>query len=60
MLLLSDFCASVGATALEFRVCKTAVVVTGALGVDWPACFDSAPAVAHVASFLARCRSFSR
>ena len=40
---MTDFCASVGATALEFRVCKTAVVAPGALGVDWPACFDSAP-----------------
>ena len=41
--LTSDFCGSVGASALQFRVCKTAVVVPGALGVDWPACFDSAP-----------------
>ena len=42
---MSDFCASVGATALDFRVCKTAVVVPDAIvhSVDWPACFDSAP-----------------
>ena len=39
----SDFSASVGVSALDFRVCKTAVVVPGALGVDWPACFGSVP-----------------
>ena len=41
----SDCCASVGATALDFRMCKTAVVVPGAIvhSADWPACFGSAP-----------------
>ena len=45
LLLGTDFCASAGATALGFRVCKTAVVVPGAIvhSAVWPACFDSAP-----------------
>ena len=45
LLLGTDFCASAGATALGFRVCKTAVVVPGAIvhSADWPARFGSAP-----------------